>query len=146
MGKVSESTSYLTSYNQRPMQRTKFVHQSQANLEGMNIYTSNAYEQTKKQYNERMSRLRNSAVSNQIEASPKMRKKASKARMYQDEYGAEFELQPRVRGKKLKKFASGRRLNQQALLEKYGSRDNLNIYSRKKFRPKARYTREEYQY
>ena len=58
----------------RPI-RKKMIHQSQATLDAGNIYTSSAYEKTKKQYNERMSRLRNSNISNQINMSPQMKKK-----------------------------------------------------------------------
>jgi hypothetical protein len=121
-------------------------------LDGGNIYTSTAYEKTKQQYNERMSRLRNSNVSNQINMSPKMRKKTSNARFYQEEYGQEFELQPRMRSEREQVYAnygisSRPRLDHQALLQKYGSRDNLNIYNRKGGRvKKKKYQHTEYQY
>ena len=150
--KVSESTSYLRHENTRPIRKRMFVHQSQATLDSGNIYTSSAYEKTKQQYNERMSRLRNSNVSNHINMSPKMRKKTSNARFYEDEYGQEFELQPRVRNEREHVYASygissKPRLDHQALLQKYGSREKLNIYKRQGARvKKKKYKHTEYQY
>ena len=90
-----------------------------------------------------MSRLRNSKISNHIEQSSKrnqMNKRSSQARMYQQEYGQEFEIQPRMDEQEAVYNSYGivsrPRVNQKALLEKYGSRENLNIYSRNKGRKK----------
>ena len=132
----------------RPI-RKKMIHQSQATLDAGNIYTSSAYEKTKKQYNERMSRLRNSNISNQINMSPQMKKKRSNARFYQQEYGQEFELQPQIRNERELVYTSyglpsRPRLDHEALLQKYGSRDNLNIYG--KARGKKKYRHTEYPY
>ena len=98
-----------------------------------------------------MNRLRNSKISNHIPRNPIMKKKASRARMYEQEYGQEFEIQPRMDEEHQEIYNSyglvnRPRLDQKALLEKYGSREHLNIYGRKDNGRKQNYRHVEYHY
>ena len=77
-----------------------------------------------------------------------MNKRSSQARMYQQEYGQEFELQPRMEREQEAVYdsygiVSRPRLDQNALLNKYGSRENLNIYRRNQGK-KKRFKQAEY--
>ena len=133
------------------MYSNKYIHQSQATLDPGNIYTSTAYEKTKKQYNERMNRLRTSNISNQISNSPGLRQTNSRSGFYQQEYGHEFELQPKVTSQREQIYGTygvpnRPKVNHQALMEKYGSRENLNIYSQKRRVSKKKYRHTEYHY
>lgn len=133
----------------RPLGEGKYIHQSQAALDPGNIYTSTAYEKTRKQYFERMNRLRNSNISNHMEMSPRLRGVDSRRRMEQYEYGQEFELQPKVRSQREQVYgtygvSSRSRLDPQVLLDKYRFRENLNIYSKKGKHSTREYRHTEY--
>lgn len=125
------------------MRSAKLIHQSTAALDPGNIYTSSAYEKTKRQYNERMHQLRASNASHRAPGGGSR----SRGRFRR----GKFELQPQVRSQREQAFNSyglSRRppLDHQALLEKYGSRENLNIYSKKKKLSRKKYIRAEYHY